>query len=150
MIRLIKTDSNNADFRFLVKQLDAYLAIIDGDDHSFYNQFNKIDELKNAIVAYMDDKPVACGAIKEYSGTAMEVKRMFTLPEARGKGLALQVLSELENWAKQSGYQTCVLETGIRQPEAIALYKKTGYKRIANYGQYIGVETSVCFEKEVI
>jgi putative acetyltransferase len=57
------------------------------------------------------------------------------------------VLSELESWAAELGYPKCVLETGKRQPEAIALYEKQGYQRIPNYGQYIGVENSVCFEK---
>jgi putative acetyltransferase len=57
------------------------------------------------------------------------------------------VLAELEAWAAELGYPKCVLETGKRQPEAIALYEKQGYQRISNYGQYIGVENSVCFEK---
>lgn len=79
----------------------------------------------------------------------MEVKRMFTMPEARGKGLASQILNELENWARELGYKTCVLETGIRQPEAIALYQKKGYEKTNNYGQYAGVANSVCFKKEL-
>jgi GNAT superfamily N-acetyltransferase len=79
----------------------------------------------------------------------MEVKRMFTLPECRGKGVATKVLDELEKWATELGYKKCILETGKRQPEAIALYKKNGYKRISNYGQYVAMENSVCFEKEM-
>ena len=74
---------------------------------------------------------------------------MFVLPEFRNKGLASMVLSALENWAKELGYQTCVLETGKKQPEAIALYEKAGYRQIPNYGQYAGIENSVCFEKKL-
>lgn len=79
----------------------------------------------------------------------MEVKRMYTLPESRGKGIAARILSELEEWAAELAYQRCVLETGKRQLEAIALYRKHGYQVVANYGQYADVENSVCFEKEI-
>jgi len=80
----------------------------------------------------------------------MEMKRMYTVPAFRGKGIATMVLRELEKWAAELSYMKCVLETGKRQPEAIDLYKKNGYKIIPNYGQYIGVENSVCFEKSVV
>ena len=99
---------------------------------------------------YEDDVPVACGAIREFSQDAMEVKRMFTLPASRGKGFAIKILSELEKWARELKYKKCVLETGKRQPEAIALYHKAGYKIISNYGKYAGIENSVCFEKELM
>jgi len=147
MIKLTRTTSENADFISLVKLLDADLAVRDGDEHSFYDQFNKIATIRHAVVAYEDDKPVACGAIKEFSADSTEVKRMYTLPEYRGKGIAGMVLNELERWAHELGYKSCVLETGKKQPEAIALYSKSGYKNIPNYGQYAGVENSVCFQK---
>ena len=147
MIKLIRANSDNPDFINLVKQLDAYLAEKDGSEHSYYAQFNKIDKIKYAIVAYENDIPLACGAIKEYDSKTMEVKRMFTLPESRGKGIAAEILIELENWAKELSYKKCILETGKRQPEAIRLYEKKGYKQIPNYGQYINMDNSVCFEK---
>ena len=124
MINLVRTDSDNADFIALVKHLDADLAERDGSDHSFYSQFNKINKIKHAVVAYENDKPIACGAIKEFSPDAMEVKRMYTIPASRGKGVAGKVLTELEKWATELSYKKCVLETGKRQPEAIELYKK--------------------------
>ena len=147
MITLKRTDSNNQDFIELVKQLDADLAIRDGDDHAFYNQFNSITMIKYAIVAYENNNPVGCGAIKTFGNEAMEVKRMYVLPSHRGKGIAGIVLNELEQWAKEFGYIKCVLETGINQPEALALYNKSGFKRIPNYGQYADVSSSFCFEK---
>ena len=149
MLKLIRTDSDNPDFIELVKYLDADLAKKDGNEHSFYAQFNKIDKIKHAVVVYENDKPVSCGAINEYVPDSMEVKRMYTLPESRGKGVATEVLKELEIWASELGYEKCVLETGKRQPEAIQLYKKNGYEIIPNYGQYAGVENSVCFEKKI-
>ena len=149
MLTLRRTDSSNPGFIDLVRALDADLAQRDGSGHSFYAQFNKIDKIKHVIIAYENDKPVGCGAIKEFAPGYMEVKRMYTLPEHRGKGIATQILRELEIWAAELSYQKCVLETGKRQPEAIALYEKNGYRQIPNYGQYAGVENSVCFEKEV-
>jgi GNAT superfamily N-acetyltransferase len=148
-MKTLRTTSENPDFQKLVKQLDTYLAVMDGDEHGFYDQFNKIDMLKHCIVIYDNDKALACGAIKELNSKSMEVKRMFTLPEKRGKGLASIILKELETWTKELGYEKTVLETGKRQTEAVALYNKCGYNIIPNYGQYIGIENSVCFEKEL-
>ena len=149
MLTLKRTQSDHPDFIDLVKFLDADLAERDGNDHAFYAQFNKINKINHVIVAYENDKPLGCGAIKAFDAQAMEVKRMYCTPESREKGIATQILNELERWACELSYTKCVLETGRRQPEAIALYKKNGYKLIPNYGQYIGMDNSVCFEKEI-
>lgn len=146
-IYIRRTDSDDPDFQAMVRLLDAELAARDGADHSFYAQFNKIDKIRHAVVCYDEGKPVGCGAIKAFDDESMEVKRMYVAPDGRKKGIATRVLNELENWAKEMGYLKCVLETGKRQPEAIALYEKNLYGRIANYGQYVGIENSVCFEK---
>ena len=147
MTDILRTNSSNDDFKALVAALDAELAERDGEDHAFYDQFNQIDMIKYALVLYDEKIAVACGAIKKVEENAMEVKRMYTLPDYRGRGLASRLLFELENWSREMGYAKCVLETGKRQPEAIALYKKNGYLVIPNYGQYREVENSVCFEK---
>lgn len=149
MIKVIRTDSGNQDFIELVKYLDADLAERDGDDHLFYAQLNKVNKIKYVIVAYKNGKPISCGALREYSSNTMEIKRMYTSPESRGKGIATKVLTELEIWASELSYEKCVLETGKRQPEAIGLYKKKGYKLIPNYGNYANMENSLCFEKEI-
>ncbi|MBT1697899.1 GNAT family N-acetyltransferase [Fulvivirgaceae bacterium PWU4] len=149
MINLTRTDSDNPDFVALVKLLDADLAKRDGADHSFYAQFNKIDKIRHVVLAYENETPVGCGAIKQFAPDAMEVKRMYILPEHRNKGIATIILSELERWAAELSYARCVLETGKRQPEAIELYKKNGYNVTPNYGQYVGIENSVCFEKRI-
>lgn len=147
MYKIKRTDSDDSDFQKLVVELDKDLAIRDGEDHAFFAQFNKIAAIKNVVVAYEDDDAVGCGAIKEYEENVMEVKRMFVPLEKRGKGIASIVLGELENWAKELGYQKCILETGKKQPEAIRLYQKNNYTPIKNYDQYANVESSVCFEK---
>ncbi len=147
MINLVRTNSDNSDFRELVILLDAELQIRDGDEHSFYAQFNKIDKIRHVVVAYEDGEAVGCGAIKEYAEGVTEIKRMFVRAERRGRGIAGKILAELERWAKELNFSECVLETGLKQPEAIALYQKSGYKTIPNYGQYAGVENSICMKK---
>ena len=149
MIRTTRTDSENRDFIELVNELDADLAERDGEDHSFYAQFNKIDRIQYVVVAYENEKALGCGAIKEYDATTMEVKRMYVLPERRRKGIAAMVLSELEKWAGELSCEKCILETGKKQPEAIALYKKNKYSIIPNFGQYKNVDNSICFEKKL-
>jgi len=150
MIIYSRTNSDNPDFQQLVTQLDADLAIRDGDQHDFYHQFNKTTGLKYVIVAYDQESPVGCGAIKEYSEGVMEVKRMYVPPARRGQGIATAILKRLEEWAAGMEYKKCLLETGKKQPEAMALYHKNGYAIIANYGQYENIDNSVCFEKVLI
>ena len=147
MITLIRTTSDHPDFQELVRHLDAELRVRDGDEAAFYLQFNKIGTIKHAVVAYMDDVPVGCGALRAYEADTVEVKRMFVPLERRGQGIASQILTDLEAWAAELGFHKCILETGHKQPEAVALYTKSGYRLIPNYGQYQSVENSVCFEK---
>ncbi len=147
MISIVRTTSDNKDFGDLVIELDAYLRILDGEDHAFYAQFNKTSLLKNALICYENDIAVGIGAYKEYDSETAEIKRMYTLPEYRGKGIAKAILTELELWAKEENYTATILETGYLQKDAIGLYQKLGYEIIDNFGQYIGVENSVCMKK---
>ncbi|WP_223033151.1 GNAT family N-acetyltransferase [Hanstruepera marina] len=147
MIKLVRTNSENTDFIELVKALDSYLKVTDGDEHYFYNQFNKIDVLKHTIVAYNNRVPVGCGAFKKFDKYSVEVKRMFTKPDMRQSGIAGKILSELETWAKELGFQSAILETGKRQIEAVNFYHKNSYLDIPNYGQYRNMENSLCFKK---
>ena len=144
-----KTDSSDADLIALVRELDADLAVRDGDEHAFYAQYNKIDMLRQCIIAYAGEKAVGCGAFKSYDTSTAEIKRMYVPRDMRGRGIAAQILRELENWAAELGFTRCILETGIRQPEAIRLYQKENYLSIPNYGQYAGKQNSVCFEKNI-
>lgn len=146
-LRAERTTSSDPSFRTLVSELDRYLAVRNGDADAFFAQFNKVDSIQHVIVVHAGAAPVGCGAFKPFGDDAVEVKRMFTSPEQRQRGIASMVLSELEEWARELGYRRCVLETGTMLQDAIALYKKHGYSITRNYGQYVGVETSVCFEK---
>lgn len=148
-INIVRTDSDNADFRELVALLDADLAIRDGAEHSFYAQFNKIAKIRHVVVAYENEQAIGGGAFKEYEPNVAEIKRMYVRVENRGQGVAGKILAELEIWAKKLNFTECVLETGLKQPEAIALYRKSGYEITPNYGQYAGVENSVCMRKSI-
>lgn len=147
MITLLRTNSDNPHFLLLVKDLDHLLQQLDGEEHAFYATLNKTNTIKHTIVALENDEPVGCGAIREFDADSMEVKRMYVPPEKRRQGIAALILSELEKWSAELSYSKCVLETGNRQPEAIALYLREGYKIIPNYGKYKDVSNSVCFEK---
>ncbi|HLA55976.1 MAG TPA: GNAT family N-acetyltransferase [Flavobacterium sp.] len=150
MIRLVRTDSDNKDFQSLVKLLDKGLEVTDGNDYEFFAQYNKLDSIKNAVVAYENDTAVGCGAFKAYDENTVEIKRMFVKAEFRGKDIAGKILSELETWAKELGFTDAILETGCMLTSAIHLYEnKSGYRRIPKYGQYIGVEASVCMAKKL-
>lgn len=142
-----KTTSENQDFIKLVELLDADLKIRDGEEHEFYAQINQTAILKNVVVLFNNDMPAGCGAFRIIDDHTIEIKRMFVLPEFRGQGFAIKILSELENWASELNYSKAILETGINQPEAIALYKKTGYNITENYGQYLEMQNSICMSK---
>lgn len=145
-MKLLKTNSNHPDFQKLTQLFDDYLVEIDGDEKDFFAQYNQI-YIDNVIICYEDEIAVGCGAFKEYESTVAEIKRMFVLPEKRGKGIASTVLNALEIWAKENDFQQAILETSNQLTNAISLYQKSGYEIIPNYGQYIDVESSVCMKK---
>jgi putative acetyltransferase len=149
MLILTRTDSANEDFRQLVPILDQELAVLDGEDAAYYAQFNKTETIPHVVMAYQDGIAVGCGAIRQYEGDTAEVKRMFVLRPYRRRGIAEQVLHELEAWARELNYSTLILETGVVQPEAIGLYLKNGYQIIPNYGQYADMPKSVCMRKTI-
>ncbi len=146
MLALLRTASHHQDFQKLTALFDEYLIDIDGDEKNFFAQYNQI-YIDNVIICYQNDVAVGCGAFKKSDTRVAEIKRMFVLVEHRGKGVALKILSELELWARELNHTSCILETSFKLENAIALYKKYGFEITENYGQYIGVESSVCMKK---
>lgn len=98
------------------------------------------------MVGYADGVPVACGGWRSHGGDA-ELKRMYVVPAARGNGFARMILTELEQNALRAGHQRMILETGKKQPEAIALYRSMGYVYIPNFGYYANEPDCVCLAK---
>ena len=104
------------------------------------------------LVAYVDGRPVGCGALRALPAAGAhvaEIKRMYTSPSARRRGVSRAVLTTLEAEAVKLGYRRLQLETGLRQPEALALYETSGYHRIPNYGMYAASDLSACFAKDI-
>jgi putative acetyltransferase len=149
MFTLKRTTGTDDDFKLLITLLDKDLEVRNGDEQSFYTQFNSVDKIQNVIVAYDGEFPVGCGAFKKFEDTALEVKRMFVRPEYRGKGIAFSILNELEKWGEDLNFYKFVLETGNKQQEAVRLYLRSGYHITPNYGQYVGVENSICMMKVI-
>lgn len=99
------------------------------------------------LVAYAGDQAAGCGAIQPAGPDTGELKRMYVAPEFRGRGIARMLLAALEGLAGDMGYQTVRLATGVRQPEAIALYEDSGYVRVEPYGTYTNQPLTRCYEK---
>jgi len=148
MITIIRTDSENQEFKKLVQLLNSDLAERDGANHPL-SQFNTIDNIKYVVLAYENHKPIGCGAIVEYDLNTMEIKRMYVSPEVREKRIGTNILSELESWAKELGSSKCILFTGLHQPEAKRLYERNGYRQIQKYGKLTKIADSLCFAKEI-
>lgn len=148
-IIICKTTSENPDFINLVSALDKSLWERYPELKADYWGNNILELNPNVVIIYLDNKAVACGCFKKYNKNTIEIKRMFVSPEARGIGLAQNILRELELWAHDLGYLFSVLETLFKQKEAIALYQKTGYTIVDNYKPYVGLDNSICMEKQI-
>ncbi len=149
VLNVIKTDSKNIDFIKLIKLLDEDLNERYGELQKQYDKHNKPEFIKDVIIIYKDDVPAACGALKEYDDDTIELKRIFVTKDNRRQGLSKLIVSRLEELGSSNGYKYAVLETGIKQIEAINLYKNTGYTIIENYGQYAENSNSVCMKKDL-
>ena len=101
------------------------------------------------VIARVDGKGVGCGAVRPLDGSVGEVKRVFVQPECRRMGIASRIMALLEDKGLQNGFTTLRLETGTKQPEAIALYESLGYRRIPTFGEYVPDPYSICYEKEL-
>jgi GNAT superfamily N-acetyltransferase len=148
-MKIVRTNSDSPDFQLLAAELERHLRALDGDLQEFTAELNRIGPIAQVLVAYKEDRPIGCGAIREYEEGKAEIKRMYVRPAGRGQGIATRLLEQLEQWAREGGYTACVLETGLNQPEAIALYQKKGYRNVPLFGRYIGSPNSICFQKEL-
>jgi GNAT superfamily N-acetyltransferase len=138
-------EADSPDFVSLVSALDAELE--DRYPGLSADAPASAQDLLVAVVAYGGDAPIGCGALRELEPGVGEIKRMFVLPEARGLGTARRMLEVLEAQGRALGYSAVRLGSGVRQPEALALYESCGYGRIPLFGEYEGAELCVCYEK---
>lgn len=149
MITFQRTSHSNPDFQNFCEALDAEFWVRYPDTQQNFEPYNKIDGSARIIVAYEEGLAIGCGCFRSKENKVVEIKRMYVRPDRRGFGIAGRILSELERWAEEEGYTQAVLETGIRQPEAIALYSRSGYAQIANFPPYVDVKESICMRKSL-
>jgi putative acetyltransferase len=133
----------------LVAELSSRYSDRDDDEAGSFSPADVTVPRSVFVVATLDGVPVGCGALRPKNETVVEIKRMYVRPEARGRGVARAVLAELERLAAEFSYASMILETGIRQPEAIALYTHRGFVQIPNFGDYADNPLSVCYGKNV-
>lgn len=144
-----RTNSNDPDFQLLISRLDHELWNELNEDQATYDQYNKVPDLSTVILIYENERPVACGCFKDYNDNTVEIKRMYVEKDYRGKGVSKLVLTELEKWAIETGFQYTILETSVHFNVARNLYEQAGYSVMENYDQYKGLEESVCMKKEL-
>jgi GNAT superfamily N-acetyltransferase len=149
ILKILNTDSMNIDFTKLIELLDHDLNERNGELQKQYDKHNKVDNINDVVIIFKDEVPVACGAFKEHNIDTIELKRIFVKKENRRQGLSKVIISELERVGRSKGYKYALLETGIKQHEAINLYKNTGYEIIENYEPYIENKNSVCMKKDL-
>jgi putative acetyltransferase len=148
-IELVRTDSTDQNFKELILLLDNELNDQYGDKQNYYDRFNMIEECKTVVIAKSNNNLIGCGCFKTLTDDTVEIKRMFVNKNYRRRGISKKILTELETWAIELGYDFALLETGYKQKEAIGLYEKYGYRKTDNYGPYIGIETSICMKKKI-
>ncbi len=150
MITFQRSHDSNPDFRKFCEDSDKEFGVRYPDFQHNFVPYNKIDESARIIVVYDDEDAIGCGCFRNtMEQICIEIKRMYVRPDRRGVGLARRILLELETWAVEQGYTQSILETGLNQPEAIALYARAGYRIIPNYPPYVDVEESICMKKNL-
>lgn len=154
-VDLRRVPIGDPDAQRLIEEVqEEYVARYGGRDETPIDHTEFVDPNGAFFLGRLDGAPVVCGAwrrrgdveVDETTDTA-EVKRMYVVPAARGLGLARRMLAHLEASAAAAGAEAMILETGLRQPEAIALYESSGYARIPGFGHYRHSDVNRCFGK---
>ena len=145
--KIKKAPGNSSEVKLLSNELHKDLESIYGEG-MIEDFFEENEQMLIFYVAYNESgKAVAIGALKPFNDVTAEIKRMYVNPEYRGKGISKLILIHIEDYAKEFNYQRLILETGLKQPEAMSLYHKFGYKPMVCYGRHASDPDSRCFEK---
>lgn len=146
-----RTNGANADFiencRLLDMDLDRRVGKKIKRDK--YRKYNQLDEIREAIVVFEDNKAIGGGAIRRYDDENVELKRVFVHTEYQGRGIGSRLVSSLIEWAMELGYRRMILETGELLAESCAVYRKLGFEVIPNYGPYVDMPESLCMAKDL-
>lgn len=150
-MEFVRTTGKNEDFIENCRLLDLDLDRRVGRKikREKYQKFNQLDEIKEAIVVYDEDKPIGGGAIRKYDDETVELKRVFVHNENQGQGIGSRLVSLLMEWAAELGYRWMILETGELLSESCAVYRKLGFEVIPNYGPYANMPESLCMGRAI-
>lgn len=175
-MEFVRTDGKNKDFMENCRLLDMDLDRRGGKriKRDKYSEYNKLDDIKEAIIIYEDGKLAGGGAIRKYyadrypgggyyegaergkhavwevsAENTVELKRIFVHPDYQGRGIGTELVSFLMEWARELGYRRMILETGELLAESCAVYQKLGFEVIPNYGPYADMPESLCMAREL-
>jgi putative acetyltransferase len=152
-ISIARADLTDEVGRTLIRALNDELSGVYAEADATHFSLDP-DEVKGGrgafLIVYRGGGPVGCGAFRLLDAGTAELKRMYVIPTARGSGIGRRLVAALEAEARSLGVRRLVLETGVRQAAALALYQATGFHRTPLYGEYcLSPDTSVCFEKQL-
>jgi GNAT superfamily N-acetyltransferase len=154
LIRITRAELTDEVSRTLIESLNAELTGAypePGATHFGLDPAEVSGRRGAFLVIYHEGNPVGCGAVRLIDSDTGELKRMYVSPKVRGKGLGRQLVAALEREARALGAKRLILETGIRQSAALALYRGTGFQPIPLYGEYLrSPETSICLGKALV
>lgn len=147
----VKTSGDASDFIMLSKELDQLFAELahDKDKLARVGEYNDPTDVETAFIAYVGGEPVGCIGLKKYDGEHAELKRLFLKEEYRGRGLSQKLVAAVEEEARSRGFRYMLLQTARALASAVALYEKSGYEVIENYGPYVGMAGALCMEKKL-
>ncbi|MGH3361182.1 MAG: GNAT family N-acetyltransferase [Nocardioides sp.] len=156
-LRLERVGFGHPDAMLMIAGVQAeYVARYGGEDETPLDPVMFDPPRGSFFIAYAGDRPVAAGGWRRRddvealgSTHTAEIKRMYVVPDARGRGLARRVLAHLEATARAAGAEVAILETGTRQPEAMGLYASSGYLEVPKFGFYCHAPLSRCYGKRL-
>ena len=150
-MQFVWTDGNNEDFqRFYIETENYYSSLVGGlANRKAFVPYNISESITDVLIVYMDDKAVACGGLKKYSDTDVEIKRVWVDPNLRGKHIATELMDFIEKRAAEMGYKRTILQTREIMKDAVGLYQKRGYEKIENYPPYDKLDGAICFAKKL-
>ena len=151
-VRLVEVHYDHKDFIKLCGELDSYLNMAIGgeDKREKYKKYNHLDTMDYVVLAYVGDKAIGCAALRRYSDTEIEVKRVFLEAAYRGRNIGGMLLQNLIDKAEKLGFDRMILETGLFLDASVRLYRRFGFERISNYGDYQNMEESYCMGREIL
>lgn len=145
------TDGTDQDFEKFYQITENYYSKIVGgiNNRKSFVSYNISDNIHSVLITYLNEYPIACAGLKEYSESDVEIKRVWVEPKYRNCRIATKMMYKVESKAKQLGYKRAILQTRGIMADAVKLYTKLGYYQIDNYPPYDKLDGAICFAKDL-